>query len=159
MTRRRKFCSFLAPQLESYLALRRDLGYTSTRSCALRLDHFLTFRDVTSVEGMDEGLIANWMHAVAENAPATKNQLLTFARGLFKHLMRKGLARDNPAERISFVAGGPRRRPYVYSLWEISRILEEAGKLKARWPRRLLGWSLETMILLIYACGLRLGVR
>jgi len=83
--------------------------------------------------------------------------LLSFARSLFHYLVRRGLARKNPAERIPVIKGEPSRKPYLYSLHEIKRILEEAGRLKTRFPKRLLGWSLETMILLIYACGLRLG--
>lgn len=157
MNRRRKFCSFLAPELEAYLALRWDLGYRPPRSCALQFDHFLTFRDVTSIAGIDEALIANWMHAVPERAPGTKNQQLGFARGLFRHLRRRGLTRDNPAERVPYAKAGPRRKPYVYSLHEISRLVEEAGKLKVTYPWHLLGWSLETLLVLVYACGLRLG--
>lgn len=157
MTRRRGFTSFLAPQLAAYLEHRNRLGYTSTRSCALQFDHYLTFRDITSVEEIDEALVGNWIHAVPERAPSTKNRSLSFARSLLRYLVRVGLARENPAERIAELKGGPRRKPYLYSLHEIHRILEEAGKLKARLPERLLGWSLETMVLLIYACGLRLG--
>lgn len=156
MTRRR-FNSFLAPQLTAYLEQRSRLGYVSTRSCALQLDHYLTFRDVTSVSGIDEALVGSWIHAVPERAPGTKNRSLSFIRSLFRYLMRQGVARDNPAERILEIKGGARRQPYLYSLQEIRRILEEAGKLKSRFPERLLGWSLETMILLLYACGLRLG--
>lgn len=157
MRGRRKFCSFLGPELESYLALRWNLGYRPPRSCALQFDHFLTFRDVTSIAGIDEELIASWMHVLPERAPATKNQLLAFARGLFRQLKRRGLTRDNPAERVPYEKEGPRRKPYVYSLHEISRLVEEAGKLKVTRPWHLLGWSLETLLVLVYACGLRLG--
>lgn len=157
MTGQRGFNSFLAPQLQAYLEFRKRLGYTSTRSCALHFDHYLTFRAITSVEGIDEALVANWIHVIPGRAPTTKNHLLSFARSLLLYLMRVGLARENPAERIPMFKGEPRRKPYLYSLQEIHRILEEAGKLKALFPNRLLGWSLQTMILLIYACGLRLG--
>lgn len=157
MTQGRGFNSFLAPQLNAYLEHRRKLGYTSTRSRALQLDHYLTFRDITSVKGIDEALVSDWIHAVPARAPTTKNGLLSFARSLLHYLVRRGLARENPAERIRDITGGARRKPYLYSLHEIKLILDEAGKLKAGLPNRLLGWSLETMILLIYACGLRLG--
>ena len=157
MTRTREFHSFLAPQFKDYLEFRRRLGYVSSRSHALQLDHYLIFRDVTSVGGIDQALVSNWIHALPGRAPATKNRFLSFARSLLRYLMHVGLARDNPAERIPIFKGGPRRKPYPYSLQEIQRIIAEAGRLKTRYPDRLLGWSLETMILLIYACGLRLG--
>lgn len=156
MTQRRRFNSFLAPQFHAYLEFRRSLGYISTRSRALQFDHYLTFREIVSVEGITEALVSDWINA-AGRAPATKNGLLSFARSLLRYLMRVGRARENPAERIPVFQGEPRRKPYLYSLHEIHRILEESCKLKARFPNRLLGWSLETMILLIYACGLRLG--
>jgi transposase len=120
------------------------------------LDHYLCFRDIVSIAGIDDALLANWIHALP-GSPGTKNNKLSFARELFRHLMRHGLAQDNPAMLIPVFKGGPRRKPYLYSLQEIHRIIEEAGKLKAQFPNRLLGWSLETMLLLIYACGLRLG--
>lgn len=157
MTRPRELHSFLAPQLQAYLELRRRLGYISTRSCALQFDHYLTFREIVSVEGITEALVMDWIHAASGRAPGTKNVLLSFARSLLRHLVRVGLVRENPAERIPVFQGEPRRKPYLYSLHEIHRILEEAGKFKALFPNRLLGWSLQTMILLIYACGLRRG--
>ena len=158
MTWPSQFHGFLAPQLRAYLELRERLGYTNnyTDSCAKQLDHYLCFREITSIAGIDEALVVDWIHAVPAS-PITKNGKLGFVRELFRHLMRQGLARENPATRIPSLKGGPCRKPYIYSLREIRCILEEAGKLKARFPDRLLGWSLQTMILLIYACGLRLG--
>jgi len=158
MTRPIRFHSFLAPQLRAYLELREKLGYTSrtTHSCARQLDHYLCFRDITSLAGIDEGLLVNWIHALPAS-PITKNGKLGFVGELFRHLMRQGLVQENPAARIPRLKVGPCRKPHIYSLLEIRCILEEAGKLKARFPDRLLGWSLQTMILLIYACGLRLG--
>lgn len=153
----REFHSFLAPQLDAYLVLRRNLGYGSTRSDARQFDHYLVFRDVTSIRAIDEAFVADWMHAAAGRTPGSKNRLLSFARSLLGYLVRTGLARENPAERIPVLKVEPRRKPYLYSLHEIGRILEEAGKLKTRFPKRVLGWSLETMILLAYACGLRWG--
>lgn len=158
MNRPSQFHSFLAPQLRAYLELRERLGYTNhhTHSGAKQLDHYLCFREITSIAGIDEALLVHWIHAVPAS-PLTKNGKLSFVRELFRHLMRQGLVRENPAARIPLLKVGPSRKPYIYSLQEIRCILEEAGKLKARFPDRLLGWSLPTMILLIYACGLRLG--
>jgi len=158
MNRPSQFYSFLAPQFRAFLELRKRLGYTdhSTLSCAKQLDHYLCFRGIATITGIDEALVVNWIHAVPASA-GTKNKKLGFVRELFRHLMRQDLAHANPAARIPMLKARPHRKPYIYSLWEIRCILEEAGKLKARFPDRLLGWSLQTMILLIYACGLRLG--
>jgi integrase len=157
----RSFHSFLAPQLIAYLDFKRKLGYTSygghcVRSTARDFDHYLIFRDLVAVGQIDVGLLHAWIHAVPERASGTKNKRLTFARGFFRYLDRLGLANENPALQITRLK--PRhRKPHIYSLAELRQILDEAGKFKRRYPRRLMGWTLETMIFLIYACGLRLS--
>lgn len=153
--------SFLGPQLRAYLEFMVAMGYSSFgnsfhRSLARDLDYYLVFRSVAKVKEIDEGLVANWMHAVASLAPGSKNQKLRFARGFLRHLARQGLARDNPAERIPYLKFAD-PKPHIYTLLEIHEILQEAGRYKRKHPGSLLGWTLETMILLIYACGLRIS--
>jgi integrase len=157
----KSFHGFLAPQLAAYLDFRRKLGYTSyassgTIAIAKDFDYYLVFRGIASANQIDEALIYNWIHAIPERATGTKNNKLKFARTFLRYLERLGLVRDNPALRILYLK--PRyRKPYIYSLKELGEILEEARKLKRRYPKRLMGWTMETLILLIYACGLRLS--
>ena len=152
------FNSFLKFHLQAYLKFKQSLGYThfSRTSEALDLDRYLLFRAVTSVQQIDEGLIVNWIHSVPKLSPATKNCKLTFARGFFRYLMRIGIAQDNPALRIRYIKQNS-YKPYVYTLKEIQKILEATKKIQHKYPHRLLGWTLGTMIFLIYACGLRLS--
>jgi len=89
-------------------------------------------------------------------AAATKNGKLCFVKGFLDYLVRLGLLDENPARRI------PRLRqkaykPYIYTLQEIQKILEAARGLQRSYPNRLTGWTMETLVLLLYACGLRRG--
>lgn len=158
MTRRRRFYSPLAPLLEAYLDFRRALGYTSFSNphAAKELDGYLLFRAVTSVRGLDERLVANWMHSVSTQAAATKNAKLRFVRGFLDYLVRAGALPDNCARRIPYLRQKA-YKPYIYTLQEIHRLLEAARGLQRRYPKRLTGSTMETLVLLVYACGLRLG--
>lgn len=159
MTRRKhRFTSFLARHLHAYLDFRQRMGYTSFADspAAKEFDYYLCFRDVISVKDLDERLVAEWVHSMPNHAAATKNGKLRFARGFFSYLMRVGAARDNPASRIPYLKQKP-YKPYIYTIKEIHQILEEARKNQRRYPRRLTGWTMETLVFLLYACGLRIS--
>lgn len=156
------FKSFLAPQLESYFEFRQKFGYTSFAGPARRyqakeLDDYIVFHGASSVRQLDEGFLVNWLHAGQRRSPATKNTMLWFARGFFNYLIRLGLAQANPAQRIRDLKT-KRYQPYIFTLKEIQSLLEEARRNKSRWaPECSLGPTLETLIFLIYACGLRIS--
>jgi len=154
---RHRFFSILKPQLMAYLDFKRALGFTSFASpyTARDLDHYLVFRGVAAIHQLDESLLANWIHAVPVS-PGTKNNKLKFARGFCRYLLRLGLIPDNPAARIPYLRAR-RQKPYIFTLKELQQILDAARSLRRRYPSLLLGWALETMIFLLYACGLRLG--
>lgn len=150
--------SFLAPYLKAYLEFKQRLGYTSfaKTSIAKDIDYYLVFRDITSLQNLDESFIANWIYAVPKLSAGTKNKKLEFARGLFRYLMRLGIAKENPALRIPLLKVRP-YQPYAYTLKEIHEILSEARRYRNPQGDDPLGHTLETMLFLIYACGLRLG--
>jgi len=155
---RRSFLSPLARHLKAYLEFRQALGYTSFSNphAARDFDGYLLFRSVASVRELNESLVANWMHSIPTQAAATKNAKLRFARGFLNYLVRLGLLPDNPARRIPYLRQKA-YKPYIYTLQEIHRILEAARSNQRRYPNRLTGWTMETLVLLFYACGLRLG--
>jgi integrase len=152
------FHSFLARRLQAYLDFRQRLGYTSFAGspAAVDFDRYLCFREAGSLRDLDERLVAQWMHAIPRHAAATKNGKLRFARGFFAYLLRVGMLRGNPASRIPYLKQKA-YKPHIYTLKEIHQILEEARKNQRRYPRRLTGWTMETLVFLLYACGLRLG--
>lgn len=155
---KRLFHSFLRSQLQAYLDFKHSLGFSSFAkpSAARDFDHYLIFRDLVKIAQINESFISDWIHAVPEHAAGTKNQKLLFARGFLSYLMRLGLANENPALRIAYLKVR-QPKPYIYSLKEIHAILGETGRYKRQHPKLLLGWTLETMIFLIYACGLRIS--
>jgi len=156
------FHSFLAPQLKSYFEFRQKLGYTSfadsSQFCwAKDLDHYVLFHSLSSMRQLDEGFLVNWVHAIAHRSPGTKNKLLSFARGFFNYLIRLGLAHDNPAQRVRDLRIKP-YKPYIFTLKEIQQLLEEARLHKYCWaPKCFIGPTMETIIFLLYACGLRIS--
>lgn len=155
---RRQFHSPLGRRLLDYLEFKRRLGYTSfSRTYAARdFDYYLLFHGAASVRDLDERLVVNWVHAIPSHAAVTKNGRLRFARGFLDYLVRLGLLADNPARRVSYLRQKA-HKPYIYTLQDIQRILDAARGLQRRYPRRLTGWTMETFVLLLYACGLRLG--
>lgn len=154
----RQFHSFLAPHLKAYLELKQKLGYTSfvKRVRAKDLDYYLLFFGASSLQNITEATLAQWIHSAPKLSPRTKNGKLCFARGFFNYLIRIGLAQDNPALRIPYLKAKS-RPPYLYSLQDIHKILKATQYYRKRYPDRPLGWTLETMLFLIYACGLRLS--
>jgi integrase/recombinase XerD len=158
VTAGRVFTSSLAIHLRAYLDLRLHLGATSFAKAhyAKELDDYLTFHGVGSVQRIDEGLVVNWLHSLPRQAPATKNAKLAFARGFLSYLVRVGMLKDNPALRIPYLKQKT-YKPHIYTIQEIQRLLEEARENQRRYPNRLTGWTMETIIFLLYACGLRLS--
>jgi len=158
MTAGRRFFSPLARHLKAYLEFRQALGYTSflNSHAAKDFDGYLLFRGVSSIRQLDESLVANWMHCVPTQAAVTKNGKLRFARGFLNYLVRLDMLPDNPARRIPYLRQKA-HKPHIYALQEIQRILEAARSLQRRYPNRLTGWTMETLVLLLYACGLRIS--
>lgn len=157
-TAQRPFFSPLARRLKAYLEFRQALGYTSFLNlhAAKDFDGYLLFRAVATVRELNESIVANWMHSIPTQAAATKNGKLRFARGFLNYLVRMGELPDNPAQRIPYLKQKT-YKPRIYTLQEIHRILAAARDLQRRYPNRLTGWTMETLVLLLYACGLRLG--
>lgn len=156
------FRSFLAPQLNSYFEFRQKLGYTSFAGAARQyqakeLDAYIVSHGVSSTRQLNEGFLVNWLHAVQRRSPMTKNTMLWFARGFFNYLIRLGLAHANPTQRIRDLKT-KHYQPYIFTLKEIQQLLEQARMYKCRWaPKCSLGPTMETIIFLIYACGLRIS--
>lgn len=157
-----RFYSFLAPTLKSYLTFRQKLGYTSfaespTQHRAKELDAYIQQRGIRSLQHINERFLIEWIHAVPHRNPSTRNTLLWFVRGLFNYLIRLGVTHDNPAQRIRDLKTVP-FIPTIFTLQEIHRLLETARAHRCKWiPQCFLGPTMETLIFLIYACGLRLS--
>jgi len=154
----REFSSFIAPQLRAYLTQKTTWGMTSFAKDfrAGFLDHYVSTSGMRSFEQLNEDLILRWIDSIRHRSPASKNRLLGFVRGFFDYLVRHDYLPDNPARRILlFKANTP--APYIYSLREIQHLLEAARKSPVKASTPLLNHTLESIIFLIYACGLRIS--
>jgi integrase/recombinase XerD len=156
-----EFSSFLKELLPGFMNFKAKLGCTSylrtgtSWTQARDLDYFLSFHNYGSIEQLNEDHLQRWIHCFPKQAANTKNLKIRFARGLFHYLIHLGLAKHNAAQRISYLKE-PRPKRYIYTLKEIKDILQATQSLKRQHPNRLLGWTMETMVLLYYGCGLRL---
>jgi len=148
-----QFISALAPYLTDYLRFKAKLGYTNEAQfyMARELDHYLLFFAVPNIQKFAESRIYHWMHAIRSHSAATKNHRLSFARCFLNYLLHRGVITDNPALRIPFLKKRP-FKPYIYTLQDIHRLLQEALRLPCPFGR-----TLYTVLFLLYACGLRLS--
>lgn len=153
-----RFLSFLGPYLVDYLELRQKLGYTSfTRDDRARdLDVFAWSHGLSSWPQLTEELLLRWMHARPARSKATKNALLRFARGFFDYLLRQGLVPYNPAKRLPYLKA-ELYKPYLYTLQDIIKILEAAKTSYEHDKNGFRGFTLHTLLFLLYACGLRIS--
>jgi site-specific recombinase XerD len=138
----------------AYHQFMQRLGYTSYRNLthARNMDEFTVFRYLNSIEELDERFVTGWVHQLSfRGSASTKNHRISYARGFFEYLIRQNLRRDNPALSIPFLKCR-KHRPHIYSLYEIHQILQEAAKRPG-----LLGDTLPMLILLLFACGLRVN--
>src|SRR5712692_4111113 len=122
------FNGFLGPHLARYHELKIRLGYTSfdRTELARNLDEFTTYRYLSSLDQLDERFVFDWIHMLSERSAITKNRMLSYARGFFDYLVRQGLIPHNPALRIPRLKM-KKPKPYIYSLYEIHQILQEAA--------------------------------
>ncbi len=155
-----KLLSFLAPWMRQYLAFRADLGYSVTaRDFYLfrDLDYYVLWKGLSRMEQLDECFVANWVFVMPSHSTGTKNTRLTFLRCFCRYLVRLGLLKDNPAQRVRRLRQR-KFRPYIYTVHELASLLKEADKWKQQCPAvSFAPWVMETLVHLIYACGLRIS--
>jgi integrase/recombinase XerD len=141
--------SALGEQLDSYLALRRAVGYKLVEHARL-LPGF-----IAELESRDEQVVTlraatAWAGAATSQAAAARR--LSLVRGFASYLSAFDAATEVPPARL--LPGGPGRRPpYLYSSSEIGALMTAArGLCPEPW-----GASMATLIGLLAATGLRPG--
>jgi len=153
------FHSFLAPWIRQYLEFRKRLGYSVVRKSYDRfreLDYYVSWRMLSRFEEIDESFANDWMFSVPSQANSTKNCRLNLLRGFCCYLVRQNVMKDNPTRAIPYLPVKP-PHPHLYTLHELTTILQEAERWKNRPTYSFVGWVMGTLIHLLYACGLRIG--
>ncbi len=139
--------------LETYLALRRELG-TQMRGPATRLRRFVEFLDHEKASVITSELALRWSTAPANASSATWAQRLGDVRRFASWLSATDPRTEVPPQGL-LPERYPRRPPYIYSDEEIACIVREAARLPS--PRGLRASSYATLFGLLAATGLRIG--
>lgn len=153
-----RFASHLGPTMRDHLLRMKSLGY---RYCNcerqfLRFDRFLQMRPGAAMQAPDV-LINEW-GSLATSAEQ-KVQRLQAGRSLTKALQRAQstiIPAPTIDRRLLHQALQQRRRPYIYSIDEVKRVLVTARRFPSpHAPLRPL--TLYTVVVLAYCVGLRFG--
>jgi integrase len=142
--------STLKLQLESYLGLRRALGYSL--QAEQRLWDFLEFvRSRNWTSPITAQLAVEWACSSPGCGPAGQARRLSVVRGFLAHVRASYPETEIPGQRL--LAATHRRNPYIYSQPEIEQLLQAARKLRPYGSLRPLTYS--TLIGLLVSSGLR----
>ena len=151
-----RFQSFLGPQLQAFINLKRAMGrrYEASDKDLERFDRFVaTFESTTDV--VTRELVEAWLAACQRLHPRTRKKLLGLVRQFCIYL-----ARHEPR---TYVPGRglmptriPEFKPYIYSTDEVRALLQAAVNMSAgRYPLR--PKIFYTVLLILYGAGLRIG--
>jgi len=152
------FESFLAPQLEAYLAYRHNcLGYQTkpTRFYLRAFDQYLKQTGITW-DGLQPGFFLKF-RAESKRHPNTVNGLLSSLRGFFKFLVRQGLYEENPLEDIPPL---PVRLfiPFVFSPEQTEQLLiATCNQIRKTEKYFLADLAVHLVVVLLARCGMRIS--
>ena len=150
-----RYGSHLGPVMHEHVRRMQTLGLRYHEDRFLQFDRFLQRRPGADKE--DFWPLVREYAACARSA-ARKSRRISIGHVLAKALNRAGSSVVPPARDrlLAQEVRRMRRRPYIYTIEEIQRLLEAARQYSAfRAPLRPL--TLYTMFILAYCAGLRLG--
>jgi len=153
----KNFESFLAPQLNEYLAYRKSQGYkiNITRFHLMLFDQYLskTNADLDSLEPF----FFLEMRANIEMEPRSVNRMISTVRVFFQFMLRREYVKENPLMDIPFLKENS-IIPFVFSYEQTEQLLDAASKRLRKSERDFLMDLAEYMVVLIIArCGMRIS--
>jgi site-specific recombinase XerD len=152
----KNFESFLAPQLNKFIAYRQNLGYSlkPIRSYLLRFDHYVKDKKIKA--GVLQPSFFLDLRSNLKMEPISINRLLSSVRVFFKFMVRTDYYTANPLRDIppvpehSFV-------PFIFSPKQTDQLIEAVCKRMRKEPRQYLKDLSEYMAVVLMArCGLRI---
>lgn len=151
------FESFLAPQLNAYLAYRQSLGYAAMpcRAHLLVFDRYL--QDKEADWNAFQPAFFLEMRAELDIEPRTINTVLSAVRGLFHFLVRRDYLTHNPLSDIP-----PLKEntivPFVFSPKQVDQLLAVICKrIRKTKGRFFTDFALYLAVLLLARCGMRIS--
>ncbi len=153
----RPFESFLAPQLEQYIAYRQNLGYAKkpVRSYLHTFDRYLTEQKVEPT--LIKPSLFLELRANLKMEARSINQILCATRIFFQFLVRKGYYLNNPLQDIPLLPENA-VAPFVFSPIQIEQLLEAfCTKIRKNEKYFLTDMAIYLAIMLLARCGLRIS--
>jgi integrase/recombinase XerD len=141
----------LRQALEDYLRVRRRLGFKLGSDQRL-LEDFVGFLEQASTSRITSELAVMWARLPVDAHPHRWSQRLSIVRVFARYVATLDPKSEVPSIDL-LPARRPRVAPYIYSLAEITALIEAAGQLTP--PLRAA--SCRTVIGLMATTGLRLG--
>ena len=151
------FESFLAKQLNAYLAYRKGLGYAQ-KPLVFRLlafDRYLQ-KDNIHWNQLKPSFFLQLRANISEH-PNTVNEILLDVRGFFRFLVGKGILQENPLKDIPRL---PKRYfvPFVFSYTQTEMLIETVGKnIRKRESCFLRDMAIYLAIIMMARCGMRIN--
>ena len=153
----KNFESFMAPQLEAFLAYRKTLGYAikNYRSYLNILDRYLK-QTKTDWDSLRPGFFLN-MRADLNMESRSLNRIISTTRVFFTFLIRHGYMDDNPLQDIPLLKENA-IIPFIFSPGQIDQLLEAMCKrLRKSKGYFLNDIGLYMAVLLMARCALRIS--
>jgi integrase len=153
----KNFESFLSPQLNEYLAYRKNLGYSlrPLRYYLLTFDRYLTEIEA-DWSSLDPSFFLE-MRANLNVESGSVNKILSAARFFFQFLVRLEYVGENPLEDIPALKENT-VVPFVFSPEQTDQLLEAICKRMRRTQSFFLtDLAIYTAILLLVRCGMRIS--
>lgn len=151
------FESFLAPQIQDYIAYRIGLGYAGKNLKS----HLLAFDQYLGADKVDWGALCPSFflefrrHLTGE--PRTVNGIICSVRGFFQFLVRQGHCVENPLQDIPAYAEKA-YIPFIFSPQETEKLLDAIEKrLRKTEPHFLQDLTKYLVVVLVARCGLRIS--
>jgi site-specific recombinase XerD len=155
--RRPFFCSALAGHMQKFLKMQTELGKRYESSCYMLrvLDRVLLRHGVQEPAQITPVVIEAYL---SEKNPSarTRNMRLRQLQIFCRHLRRLGAEVPDSPNRWPW-ASESTFRPHIFTLQEVGMILEEVRRMGESSAHPCLFRGLETILYLLYACGMRLS--
>lgn len=151
------FESFLASQLDEFVAYRQDLGYSMETLIyqLFVLDRYLKEKNA-DWKDMQPAFFLK-MRSSLSNESRSVNRILTTTRKFFQFMIRQGRLTENPLRDIPALKENT-VVPFIFSPEQTEMLLENSSKSIRKTKGRFLNdFALYMVVLLLARCGMRIS--
>jgi len=153
----KRFESFMARELEEYVAYRKHLGYAKKglRTSLIPFDRYLKEHNA-DWDAMHPSFFLQ-LRTTINKHPSTVSRIFSAIRSFFDFLMRQGMYKHNPVQDIPPL---PQKHfiPFVFSPEETDQLLRAICKRLRKTQKHFLkDVSIYLAILLMARCGMRIS--